>query len=112
MDEEDVDYLRDMASEVPVFDCVRRLAGEGLVPGGSRRNLEFVEESVRFAAGVDVLDRLILADAQTSGGLLLAVPPENESQLLAELEARGTLARAVIGEVVAGEPGGLEVVPG
>jgi selenide,water dikinase len=100
------------ASAVPVFDCVRGLAEDGLIPGGTRRNLEYVAAATRFDSGIGELDQLILADAQTSGGLLLSVPPENEAALLAELEARGTLARAVIGEVVAGEPGGIEVVPG
>lgn len=95
---------------VPTFDFVRDLAEEGLVPGGSRRNLEYVASSAHFDEGVDEIDRLILADAQTSGGLLLAVPAEREAELLAELERRGTLARAVIGEVLEGEPGRLEVV--
>ncbi len=101
-----------VASEVPLFGSTRALAEAGLVPGGSRRNLEYVAKSARFDAGVAEIDRLILADAQTSGGLLLAVPPENEAALLADLEARGTLARATIGEVLAGEPGAIEVVPG
>ena len=51
----------------------------------------------------------MLADAQTSGGLLLAVSPANEATLLAALEAHGTPARAVIGEMVAGEAGHIDV---
>ena len=98
------------ASEVPLFDFARDLAEEGLIPGGSRRNLEYVESSAQFDPSISEIDRLILADAQTSGGLLLVVPPENESRLLSELEARGTLARAVVGEVLAGEPARIEVV--
>jgi selenide,water dikinase len=50
-----------------------------------------------------------LCDAQTSGGLLLAVPAAAETRLLAELERRGTLARAVIGELMPGSPGEIEV---
>jgi selenide,water dikinase len=99
------------AAEVPCFDFVRGLAEEGLVPGGSKRNLEYVSASTRFDAGVSEIDRVLLADAQTSGGLLLAVPAENEARLLAELEAQGTLTRAVIGEVVTGAAGAIEVVP-
>ena len=49
------------------------------------------------------------ADAQTSGGLLLAVPAENEARLLEELSSRGAPARAVIGEILAGEAGRLFV---
>jgi selenide,water dikinase len=70
-----------------------------------------VSASTRFDAGVSEIDRVLLADAQTSGGLLLAVPAENEARLLAELEAQGTLTRAVIGEVVTGAAGAIEVVP-
>jgi selenide,water dikinase len=98
------------AARVPVFDFARELAEQGLVPGGSRRNLEHAAKTTRFRRRITETERLILADAQTSGGLLLAVPAERESQLLRELEARGTLARAVIGEVRAGEPGSIEVV--
>jgi selenide,water dikinase len=47
-------------------------------------------------------ERLLATDAQTSGGLLLAVRPERLAALLAALEAEGTLARAVIGEIVPG----------
>jgi len=98
------------AGAVPLFDFARELAGEGLVPGGSRRNLAYVETAARFGDAIPEIDRLILADAQTSGGLLLAVSPDREARLLAELEARGTLARAVIGEVLEGPPGTIDVV--
>lgn len=101
-----------VASQVPLFGFTRRLADAGFVPGGSKRNLEYVARVAHFEAGLSEIDRLILADAQTSGGLLLAVPPENEAALVADLEARGTLARATIGEVTAGDPGGIDVVAG
>ena len=100
------------ASAVPVFDFARALAREGVVPGGTKRNLAYVAEHVRFDDTVEPPDRLILADAQTSGGLLTAVSAEAEAGLLADLEKRGTLAAVTIGEVVAGEPGSVEVVAG
>lgn len=99
-----------VASQVPLLRATRSLADAGLVPGGSKRNLEYVARVARFDAGVSEIERLILADSQTSGGLLLAVPPENEAALLADLEARGSLARATIGEARAGEPGQIDVV--
>jgi selenide,water dikinase len=52
---------------------------------------------------------LILADAQTSGGLLIAVPPDRESTLIRELERHNAPARAVIGELVSGKPGSVEI---
>jgi selenide,water dikinase len=99
-------------SAVPVFDFVRPLAEQGVVPGGCAKNLAYVEAHTRFSASLDETDRRILADPQTSGGLLISVPADAEAQLIAELEARGTAARSVIGDVIAGEPGTIEVEAG
>jgi len=100
------------AGAVPTFPAVRAAAEAGLVPAGSKRNLHYVEPVTRFEPAIDEVERLILADAQTSGGLLLAVPPENEAALLEELTQRGTPAHAVVGEIVRGEPGHIEVLAG
>jgi selenide,water dikinase len=100
------------ADAVPSFDFVRPLAEAGMVPGGSRRNLEDVAPSTSFEASLGEIERLILSDAQTSGGLLIAVAPEKQTQLLAELERHETLTRAVVGEVIEAEAGQLEVVAG
>ena len=100
---------RVFAESVPVLDFVRPLAEEGLIPAGSRKNLAYVKPHTRFEPGLAPTEQLILADAQTSGGLLIAVPAEGEAKLLAELERQGAPARAVIGEIVEGEAGRLEV---
>ena len=100
------------ADAVPTFDAARASAEAGLVPGGSKRNLQYVEPVTRFDPAIREIERLVLADAQTSGGLLLAVPPENEAALLAELASRGTPARATVGEIISGEAGHIEVVAG
>ena len=97
--------------DVPTLDFIRDLADAGVAPGGSRRNLEYVAPHTHFGGDVAEVDRLILSDAQTSGGLLLAVPPDLESDLIGELERNDTPARAVIGELVPGEPGSIEVTP-
>jgi selenide,water dikinase len=97
------------ASAVPLLPFARRLAREDACSGGSRRNLAAAASWTRFAPEVAEDLRLLLCDAQTSGGLLLAVPPASEARLLAELDRRGTLARAVIGELVAGSPGEIRV---
>ena len=103
---------RIQAASVPMFAATRRLASEGLVPGGSKNNLRYIEATTKFAESVSQDDRLILADAQTSGGLVIAVRPENERQLLEQLEENGVETRAVIGEVVDGEAGHIEVLAG
>lgn len=98
------------ASAVPVLEFARELARAGKVPGGTKRNLAWVEKATTFAPGVTDLEKLILCDAQTSGGLLIALPAEREAELVAELTRRGTACASPIGELVAGEAGTLEVV--
>jgi selenide, water dikinase len=97
------------AGAVPLLPDVKRLALAGCIPGGTTRNLESVTPWATFDAALDATDRLVLADAQTSGGLLLCVRPAALDGLLAGLRARGTPAAAVIGSVVAGESGRLSV---
>lgn len=97
------------ARDVPVFEGARALAEAGVVPGGSKRNLKNMEPRVRFDSNVDDVTRLLLADAQTSGGLLLCVPAENVPALVSRLEGEGSTA-AVIGELVARTDGPLVTV--
>ncbi len=95
-------------ADIPVLPGVRELARIA-VPGGSRGNLRYVADKVGFAAAISEEDRLILADAQTSGGLLIAVAAEQLDRLLRELEQRGVETRAVIGSVREGDPGKMFV---
>lgn len=97
------------ASAVPLLPFARRLAEAGLIPGGTRRNLDYVAPRVEWSSALGEVERLLLCDAQTSGGLLLVVAPEREADLLAELAARGTPVAAAIGEVTAGESGTIVV---
>ncbi len=95
------------SEQVPVFDFARQLAEDGVVPGGTRRNADYVASQVDYADALSEAERLLLCDAQTSGGLLLAVAAEDEKLLRDELEAGGALASATIGELV--EPQDLGV---
>ena len=99
--------------DIPFLPRARALAAEGVLPGGSRRNRAAVAPLTDVAAGVAESDVLLLADAQTSGGLLVALPEPDAVRFLDSLRAIGyDLAAAVIGEVVgeAGE-GRIEVLP-
>jgi len=97
---------------VPVFEKVTGFLKDGLCPGGTRRNLEYAAPNARFDAALTEPQRLLLADAQTSGGLLIAVPQDRLPGLLADLRRRGTPAAAVIGSVIAADqPGVIEVTP-
>ena len=87
-------------SAVPVMPGVPELAAEGLVPGGTRRNLAWAGERLEVE-GVDDSGVIVLADAQTSGGLLFGAEPDRAEAAVAALRASGHPA-AVIGTVRAG----------
>jgi selenide,water dikinase len=88
-------------SQIPFVSCARKYAEQWTFPGGSADNHLFFGKNVRFAEEISEMEQMLLFDAQTSGGLLLAVPPEK----LAGLEARAKeLGQPVwvIGEAVDG----------
>jgi len=97
--------------QVAFLDGVTELARQGLVPGGTQRNLAYVEPSVTFAAALGSVERLLLADAQTSGGLLLAVPSARAARLREALRAQGVSTVAEIGEIVDDPSGRITVGP-
>jgi selenide,water dikinase len=66
---------------VGVLPGARELAAEGFVPGGSRTNLELAAAYAEFDDGIGEIDRLLACDAQTSGGLLAALPAERAEGL-------------------------------
>jgi selenide,water dikinase len=96
------------AGAVPVIDGVRDLLAAGMVAGGTQRNHAFVSDGVDWGS-LAIDDQYLLADAQTSGGLLLAVPADRTDALVAELTARNTLAAAVVGHTTAEDPGAIRV---
>ncbi len=88
------------ASQVPLIEAVRDYAIAGAIPGGSENNLDYVAPFVEWLDSIAPLTRLILADAQTSGGLLIAVAPQQSESLLAKLKHNGVSEAAQIGEIV------------
>ena len=97
--------VRIRAESVPVLDGIADLVEEGVYPGGSERNLEAVRGMLTARAGETQVR--ILADAQTSGGLLMAVPPGRVDRLMGRL-AEAAPQAAVIGEFTDGT--GMEVL--
>jgi selenide,water dikinase len=93
-------------SAVPVLDEAWDLATANCIPDGSHNNFRYLGPFVTWDEAIARPTRMVLCDAQTSGGLLLAVPPERTDDLLAALQEQMTPAAAVIGEVVADGPGG------
>ena len=68
-------------SAVELLPGVRELIAEGHIPGGTRTNLELAVAYAEFGDGLDEADRLLACDAQTSGGLLVALPAERAKAL-------------------------------
>lgn len=104
--------LRVHWSQVPILPSTFGYAEKGTFPGGSKSNWRFLtsQQHVEFEAGLSELQQLILCDAVTSGGLLIAVAPDRADDLVSALKARGTLASAIIGEAVAEHPGKIMVM--
>ena len=89
-----------VAADVPAIDGVADLLGDdGAVSGGSRRNGEYADGFTAYAADVPAWRRRLICDATTSGGLLVAVDPDRA----------GLVPGAVVGRLVAGEPGAIAV---
>ena len=97
-----------VAGDVPVLPEVSELIAAGHVPSGTRRNLEDLEARVDFEDH-DESARLILADAQTSGGLLISVPEERADELIGLLRDTAPVA-AIVGRVTEGTPGTIRVL--
>jgi len=100
--------LRFSFERIPIIQGARRYAQEWIFPGGSADNRSYFGPYVQFAAGIDEPSQMLLFDAQTSGGLLLAVPRDRLAGLLARAAQAGQ-ALWEVGEVVESE--GIEVQP-
>jgi selenide, water dikinase len=98
------------AHAVPVMAAAREYAAQGLVPGGSFANRRFCESRVQVAPDIDPLLIDLFSDAQTNGGLLLAVTPDQATPLLDCLREQGSLV-ALIGAVTGQAPGRIKVEP-
>ncbi|TCP54533.1 selenophosphate synthase [Tumebacillus sp. BK434] len=98
------------ASQVPLLPDTVSLVEQKVYPGGTVRNIDWVKDDVTYE-GVDETTKIILCDAVTSGGLLLAVPADEADSLVAKLRDRGIAAASIVGEVVADHPGKLTVRP-
>jgi len=97
------------AANVPLIEGVRAFVEAGLIPGGSRRNLTYVSPATAFADTVPEALRLLLADAQTSGGLLLCLPQANAAEAVRRLIDAGNEG-AIIGTLEPHTTGGPHII--
>ncbi|MCE9568107.1 MAG: selenide, water dikinase SelD [Planctomycetes bacterium] len=95
---------------VPVLAAAREYVAASIVPGGTRANLKFLNDWVDWGADVSLENQLLLCDAQTSGGLLAAVPAAQSRDVVQALTAAGTLAASVVGRVLSAGKGRISVV--
>ena len=97
------------AGAVPVLPAARTYAAAGIAPGGTRANLKFLADWVTFAPDVPAEVQLLLCDAQTSGGLLAAVPAAQAADVAREWVAAGLSDAAVVGRITGPGAGQIEV---
>ncbi len=97
-------------NRVPVVEEALQLAAIGMIPAGSHANWKHVETTTRITDGLDQDRLMVLADAQTSGGLLIAVSPEKTPGILSALKDEGIEA-AHIGEVAEPQDHYLHLIP-
>ena len=92
-------------SAVPVLPGTRELLDRGVAPGGTHRNVSSVNDAVQWHPDLTDNDRMLLCDAQTSGGLLMSVPEERVHALVSALREEGAPCAAVVGRITDGPPG-------
>ena len=88
------------AANVPAIDKVMDLIDMGCIPGAAFRNLEFTKDDCRFDESVDYNSKMLLLDAQTSGGLLICAPSNRADKIAEELRNSKYPETAIIGEVL------------
>jgi selenide, water dikinase len=95
--------------QVPVLPAAWEYVRAGFAPGGTHANLRFLADWVTYEESLSREEQLILADAQTSGGLLVAVSEESAEGMLDAFASVGVKSAAVVGCLEAGEPGRITV---
>jgi selenide,water dikinase len=97
------------SKDVPVLAAAREYVAEGIAPGGTHANWRFLNDWVNWGPQLTKDQQLLLADAQTSGGLLIALPAVAAPKLVAALERRGAPCAAIVGEILEGPAGRITV---
>jgi selenide,water dikinase len=86
-------------SNVPIIEPAHQLVREKIIPGGTLSNLKFITEKTDWSKGITDEEKLILSDAQTSGGLLISLPKDKEARLMQILTTKG-VSCAIVGEII------------
>jgi selenide, water dikinase len=100
------------AEALPLLPRALEYARQGIFSGANERNAEFSAALAEFEAGVGEDVKAVLFDAQTSGGLLIAFPPERAERALEEMRRAGVAHAAEVGRIVGRSTGGIRVAAG
>jgi selenide,water dikinase len=90
-------------SQIPLLPGAKEYAAMGLIPAGAYCNRDHFAKTIFFVPSVPETERILLFDPQTSGGLLIALPPDEGKELLRRLQDSGIQEAAIIGEVASRE---------
>jgi selenide,water dikinase len=101
--------IRLYADNVPIIPEAKTFASMGMIPAGSHLNERFCSKHLDIASGIDSLIIDLLADAQTSGGLLISVPENKSHDLVQKLIGRKTPSAHIVGEVLSEPPGVIQI---
>jgi selenide,water dikinase len=95
--------------QVPVLPAAQEYVRAGIAPGGTHANWRFLTEWARYEEGITKEEQLLLCDAQTSGGLLAAIPAAQADAAVRQLQKAGTPCAAVVGRITRAGDGRIEV---
>lgn len=87
-------------NSVPVINGVDELALNKIIPGGTKKNYNFIKDHVKFDEKIMKHKQFILSDAQTSGGLLITCPKSESKKLMKKINQKSSLKAAIIGEFI------------
>ena len=96
-------------SQIPLIQGVRDLVACNIISGGAKKILSYVSPVVKWDKDISMIDKLILCDAQTSGGLLFSIPEEYSIKLLTELKKAGVSHAYRIGSTIGHGDGNINV---
>jgi len=97
-------------SKIPLLTGALDLAQAGSASGGTRRNMEALEGKVVLGEGISEFEFMVLADAQTSGGMLISVAEDRADALAKSLVDNKTLHSSVIGQITSNDAPGVVTI--
>lgn len=95
---------------VPIIKGTAELVSSNIIPGGTRSNLSYIDKYVEWSKNVSDIKKIILADAQTSGGLLISVKEKTANKLIDELNNNGVEQSVIIGKITKRGDGLIKII--